>query len=194
MSSNGRRLRSTVIAAVVATTLSLTVAPAMSPAAATQGPTKTPSAVTATSLVYDKNPDDPTNSKLIVYRGKERLISYRAGSGTGSKNECTRNAGWIPNGNWKIKGKYPHYNGRYIKGYAVWLEDMPCSTGKKRKEMFIHSEMERNGKQGRSKARSWQDGDDYKSYGCVKLNPTNIEKMFKLLDSIGWPTHLRVVS
>ncbi|MYX32681.1 MULTISPECIES: L,D-transpeptidase family protein [unclassified Streptomyces] len=197
MNSNGRRLRSTLIAAAAATTLTLTVAPALSPAAATQGPAKTPSAVTTTSLVYDKNPGSPTNSKLKVYQGTKLLASYRAGSGLGSKNDCAVGEGWIPNGNWKIKLKDPKYNGQYIKGYAVYLEDMGCSKNphkKIRTQMFIHSEMNRDGSQGRSEQRSWQDSKDYRSAGCVKLHPDHITHMFKLLNRIGWPTHLRVVS
>ncbi|MFD7439297.1 hypothetical protein [Streptomyces sp. NPDC059861] len=60
--------------------------------------------------------------------------------------------------------------------------------------MFIHSEMNRDGSRGRSESRRWDGSGDYRSNGCVKLNPDDIKKMFRLLDRIGWPTHLRVVS
>lgn len=191
MNSNGRRLRAAVIAGAAATTLTLTLAPAL----AAQEPAKAPSAVTATSLVYDKNPTDPTNSRLSVYQGKRLMAAYRAGSGLGDKNDCTPKKGWIPNGNWKIKLKSRTYNGRLIKGYAVYLEDMRCSKGTvKRTQMFIHSEMNRDGSPGRNEDRQWNGAGDYRSWGCVKLHPTHIKEMFRLLDRIGWPTHLRVVS
>lgn len=63
-----------------------------------------------------------------------------------------------------------------------------------RTEMFIHSEMNRDGSQGKSEARRWDGAGDYKSNGCVKLSPSDITELFGLLNRIGWPTHLRVVS
>ncbi|MGC9499731.1 L,D-transpeptidase family protein [Streptomyces sp. WG7] len=191
MNSNGRHLRGALVAGAVATAL------ALAPAAAAQGPAeaKAAAAAPATTLVFDKNPGDPANSKLSVYRGKKLWATYRAGSGLGVKDDCARAKGWMPNGNWKIKLKTRTYNGNLIKGYAVYLQDMKCSKGTlTRTEMFIHSEMNRDGSAGRTEARRWDGAGDYKSNGCVKLNPTDIKKMFRLLDRIGWPTHLRVVS
>jgi hypothetical protein len=189
MSSNGRHLRGPVIAGAIATTL------ALAPAAAAQGPADAPSAAAATTLVFDKNQDAPTDSRLSVYQGEKLWATYRAGSGLGIKNDCVRAKGWMPNGNWKIKLKSRTYNGKLIKGYAVYLQDMTCSKGTAtRTGMFMHSEMNRDGSQGDSEPRRWDGADDYKSNGCVKLNPTDIKKMFRLLDRIGWPTHLRVVS
>jgi lipoprotein-anchoring transpeptidase ErfK/SrfK len=170
---------------------------ALAPTAVAQSPAGAPAAAAApaTTLVFDKNQGDPTNSRLSVYRGKKLWATYRAGSGTGVKNDCARGKGWMPNGNWKIKLKTRTYNGNLIKGHAVYLQDMKCSKGTlTRTEMFIHSEMNRDGSAGRSEARRWDGAGDYKSNGCVKLNPTDIKKMFRLLDRLGWPTHLRVVS
>ncbi|MFI9603459.1 L,D-transpeptidase family protein [Streptomyces sp. NPDC052043] len=189
MSNDGSHLRGAVIAGAVATTL------ALAPAAAAQGPAEAPSAAAATTLVFDKNQDDPTDSRLSVYQGKKLWATYRAGSGIGVKDDCARAKGWLPNGNWRIKLKSRTYNGKFIKGYAIYLQDMKCSKGTPtRTEMFIHSEMNRDGSQGSSEPRRWDGVGDYKSNGCVKLNPTDIKKMFRLLDRIGWPTHLRVVS
>ncbi|WP_030245084.1 MULTISPECIES: L,D-transpeptidase family protein [unclassified Streptomyces] len=189
MSSNGRHLRGAVIAGAVATTL------ALAPAAAAQAPAGAPTAAAATTLVFDKNQGHPTNSRLSVYRGGTLWATYRAGSGLGIKDDCVRGRGWMPNGNWKIKLKSRTYNGRVIKGHAVHLQDMKCSQGTlTRTEMFIHSEMNRDGGQGGSEPRRWDGAGDYRSNGCVKLNPNDIKKMFRLLDRIGWPTHLRVVS
>ncbi|MGC4944944.1 L,D-transpeptidase [Streptomyces sp. DT224] len=154
-------------------------------------------AAPATALVFDKNPKAPGDSRLLVYRNGKLHAAFRAGSGYGSQgtNDCAVGKGWIPNGNWRIKLKDTRYNGRLIKGYAVWLENMPCSTKRAtRTEMFIHSEMNRDGSRGKTEARRWDGASDYRSNGCVKLNPTDIAKMFRLLNRIGWPTHLRVTA
>ncbi|MFI8437368.1 L,D-transpeptidase family protein [Streptomyces sp. NPDC079020] len=190
MNRASRHLRGTVIAGAMAATLTL------APGAAAQTPTPGMAAPTAAvTLVFDKNGDDPTDSRLSVHRGTKLWATYRAGSGTGTTDDCARARGWLPNGNWRIKTKTPAYDGSLIKGYAVHLQDMKCSKGTRtRTEMFIHSEMNRDGSQGGSEARRWDGSSDYKSNGCVKLNPTDIKKMFRLLDRIGWPTHLRVVA
>ncbi|WP_431945416.1 L,D-transpeptidase family protein [Actinacidiphila sp. bgisy167] len=197
MNSNGRHLRAALIAGAAAAALTLNLAPALAaqehgtaPSAATAV-----TATTATALVYDKNQKNPADSRLSVYQGTRLMARYRAGSGTGSKDDCALTRGWIPNGNWRIKLKSRAYNGRLIKGYAVYLEDMRCSKGTaKRTEMFIHSEMNRDGSPGGRENRRWDGVGDYASWGCVKLRPADIKEMFRLLDRIGWPTHLRVVS
>ncbi|MER8161867.1 L,D-transpeptidase [Streptomyces sp. NPDC094472] len=189
MSSNRRHLLGAMIAGAVATTL------ALAPVATAQEPAEAPSAATATALVFDKNQDDPTDSRLSVYQGKKLWATYRAGSGLGIKDDCVPAKGWLPNGNWKIRLKSRTYNGQLIKGYAIYLQDMKCSKRTlTRTEMFIHSEMNRDGSQGGSEPRRWDGASDYKSNGCAKLNPTDIKKMFRLLNRIGWPTYLRVMS
>ncbi|MFF0477559.1 L,D-transpeptidase family protein [Streptomyces sp. NPDC004284] len=195
MNSNGQHWRGTMIAGALATAL------ALAPATAARGTAPVAPPAGPTTLVFDKNPKKPTDSRLLVYKGKgkeQKLWSvFRAGSGTGVTDDCSHAQGWLPNGTWKIKLKSRTYNGRLVKGYAVYLENMPCSKNTlTRKEMFIHSEMNRDGTQGSTEARRWDGVRDYKSYGCVKLSPNDIKKMFRLFDrrDFGWPTHLRVVS
>ncbi|WP_426405104.1 hypothetical protein ACN9M0_37470 [Streptomyces sp. R-07] len=193
MNSNGRHLRGTLIAGALATVL------ALAPGAAAQGPAPVPTPTGPTTLVFDKNPEDPTDSRLLVYKGRtdKPWAVYRAGSGLGFTDDCKRAKGWLPNGNWKIRLKSTTYNGNLVKGYAVYLQDMKCSKGTlTRTEMLIHSEMNRDGSQGSTEARRWDGARDYKSNGCVKLSPDDIKKMFRLFnrDGFGWPTHLRVVS
>ncbi|MEV0694590.1 L,D-transpeptidase [Streptomyces sp. NPDC050388] len=195
MNASNGVLRGLMTAGVLTTTLALAPAAAAGGPAAVGAGSGAAEAAVATTLVFDKNQGDPTKSKLSVYQGKKLIAAYRAGSGTGVKDDCTRFKGWMPNGDWKIRSKTRTYNGSVIKGYAVYLQDMRCSKKTAtRTEMFIHSEMNSDGSQGRTEARRWDGAGDYKSNGCVKLNPTDIKKMFRLLDRIGWPTHLRVVS
>ncbi|WP_331450358.1 L,D-transpeptidase [Streptomyces prasinus] len=201
--SNGV-LRGLMTAGVLTTTLALAPAAAGSPAAGSPAAVGSAAVgsgsgaarmVAPTTLVFDKNQGNPARSKLSVYQGKKLVAAYRAGSGIGVKDDCASSRGWMPNGNWKIKSRTRTYNGSVIKGYAVYLQDMRCSRKTvTRTEMFIHSEMNRDGSQGRTEPRRWDGAGDYRSNGCVKLNPTDIKKMFRLLDRIGWPTHLRVVS
>ncbi|GAA2734830.1 L,D-transpeptidase [Streptomyces nogalater] len=193
-SSTGRRVHGTTAAVAVA--VALTAVPALAPAAAAHVPAgAVPAAGPATTLVFDKNPDSPTHSKLSVYEGGRLRAAYRAGSGTGVEDDCARDKGWMPDGRWRIRLKDPFYDGRLIKGYAVHLQDMKCSKGTlTRTEMFIHSEMNRDGGQGSTESRRWDGDGDYASNGCVKLRPADIKEMFRLLNRIGWPTHLRVVS
>ncbi|MFI5571663.1 L,D-transpeptidase family protein [Streptomyces sp. NPDC051740] len=165
---------------------------ALTPAALTGDPAG--AEAPATTLVFDKNPDDPTDSTLSVHRGGRLRAAYRAGSGLGVQDDCARAKGWIPDGNWRIRSRTRTYDGALIKGYAVRLQDMACSRGTvTRTELFLHSETDRDGGEGTSEARRWDGPGDYESNGCVKLNPTDIEELFRLLDRIGWPTRLRVV-
>ncbi|MFG6298035.1 MULTISPECIES: L,D-transpeptidase [Streptomyces] len=186
----------TALPAAVAAAAALTLAAPLAPSATATTPARPATAApgAGTTLIYDKNPSAPTDSRLSVYRDGKLQATYRAGSGIGVKDDCVRNKGWMPDGNWRIKLKSRTYDGNVIKGHAVYLQDMKCSKGTvTRTEMFLHSEMNRDGSSGRSEARRWDGPSDYRSNGCVKLNPTDIKKMFRLLDRIGWPTHLRVV-
>jgi hypothetical protein len=151
-------------------------------------------APTATILVFDKNPDDPTDSTLAVHRDGRLRAAYRAGSGLGTQDDCARAKGWLPDGKWQIRAGTRTYDGNLIKGHAVHLQDMTCSRGTvTRTEIFIHSETNRDGGRGNTERRRWDGPDDYRSNGCVKLHPADIKAMFRLLDRIGWPTHLHVV-
>lgn len=157
--------------------------------------TRTGAAAPVTTLVLDKNPDDPTRSKLSVYEGDELRAAYRAGSGLGVEDDCARTKGRLPNGNRRISSRTRTYDGDLVKGYVVHLQDMTCSRGTvTRTEMFVHSETDRDGSRGGTERRRWDGAGDYRSNGCVKLHPADIGEMFRLLDRIGWPTHLRVVS
>ncbi|MFJ8111311.1 peptidoglycan-binding protein [Streptomyces sp. NPDC096132] len=147
------------------------------------------------TLKFDKNPADQTSSKLYVLRGSTVVASYRAGSGT-TKNECTRNKGWLPNGSYTIGMHSRTYNGSLIKGYVIRLADKKCSNGTSRTELFIHSEMTRNGGQGSIERERWTDRNpvDFYSNGCIKLRPADIKALFGVLDQVGWPKTLKVVS
>ncbi|MER5428512.1 peptidoglycan-binding protein [Streptomyces sp. NPDC002588] len=147
------------------------------------------------TLKFDKNPSDQTNSKLYVLRGSTVVASYRAGSGT-REDECVRNKGWLPNGSYSIGMHSKTYNGSLIKGYVIRLADKKCTNGTSRTELFIHSEMTRTGGQGSIERERWTDRNpvDFYSNGCIKLRPNDIKALFKVLDQVGWPKTLKVVS
>jgi lipoprotein-anchoring transpeptidase ErfK/SrfK len=147
-------------------------------------------------LKFDKNPRYPFYSKLSVIKGNTVWANFRAGSGI-TKNECTTGRGWLPNGTYTVGQHHRTYNGRLIKGYAIRLSDKVCSNGRtKRTELFIHSEMTASGGQGSTEPRRWTDKNpnDFLSNGCIKMRPEEIKKLFRLLDRIGWPKTLKVVS
>ncbi|MGW7363238.1 hypothetical protein ACWGI8_07385 [Streptomyces sp. NPDC054841] len=142
----------------------------------------------ATTLTFDKNPSDPSNSRLYwrVFRTYESGrqvkvvdVSWRAGSGLGVKNECTKNRGWLPNGYYDVT-LYPEYDGSAIKGVVFKLSDKTCAVGTAtRTELFIHSEMTRSGGQGSVESQRWtnRNPNDYLSQGCIKLSPTDIKSL-----------------
>src|SRR5688572_26373918 len=77
------------------------------------------------SITFDKNWNNPSNSKLIWrlsqrVNGKWKVVqtrSWRAGSGmlgrTG-RNSCVKNKGWLPNGTYAVR-QYQNYGGNLIK-------------------------------------------------------------------------------
>ncbi|MDH6223084.1 MULTISPECIES: L,D-transpeptidase family protein [Streptomyces] len=177
---NLRKITATTAVAVSTATLALAA-----PAAA--APVGTAAVGYSTRLIFDKNPADPSNSRLYwrVYRvednGRQRKIvdvSWRAGSGIGVKNDCTRNKGWLPNGSYDIT-LHPSYNGSIIKGVAFRLNNKKCSAGTTtRTDLFIHSEMTRSGGQNRNvESQRWDGNGDYKSNGCIKLKPADIKSL-----------------
>ncbi|MGW1722277.1 L,D-transpeptidase [Streptomyces sp. NPDC002306] len=153
----------------------------------------------AVFLKFDKNPNDVTSARLYVMRGNRVVASYRAGSGV-NKKVCTTGKGWLPNATYTIGLHSRTYDGQLIKGYAIRLADKRCNnngtTGRKRTELFIHSEMTRTGGQGVGERRKWteRNPNDFYSNGCIKLRPNDIKSMFRLLDQIGWPQSLKVVN
>ncbi|MDG4856897.1 L,D-transpeptidase [Streptomyces sp. T-3] len=149
-------------------------------------------------LVFNKNQSNQTKSTLTLYRylsSRDRVVkvdSWRAGSGS-NKNACRHNGGgWLPNGTYKIGFKQKDFNGDKIKGYVMRLADFRCANGQKRDELFIHSEMKKNGYPGSSEPWRWTDNNpnDFYSAGCVKLRPSAIKELFEYAK----PTKMIVVS
>ncbi|MFF7444407.1 peptidoglycan-binding protein [Streptomyces sp. NPDC008122] len=153
------------------------------------------------SLQFSKNWKNPTYSKLSLVRDGKTLKSWRAGSGK-NKDECASGMGWLPSGTYKVQAHFTNRDGDAIDGYAIQLPNKPCrpKAGTKQKrvirtDLFIHSEMTRYGTQGkddpgRDDADRWENANDYKSLGCIKLTPTDIKDLFKRLDQARWPKNL----
>ncbi|MFE9853494.1 peptidoglycan-binding protein [Streptomyces sp. NPDC005576] len=147
------------------------------------------------SLQFEKNWKHPTYSKLSLVRDGKTLKSWRAGSGKNT-NECASGVGWLPTGAYRVQAHFTNRDGNAIDGYAIQLPNTPCKTGKvTRTDLFIHSEMTRNGGQGKDTpnhddADRWDGANDYKSLGCIKLTPGDIKDLFKRLDQACWPKNL----
>ncbi|MFI0911424.1 L,D-transpeptidase [Streptomyces abikoensis] len=146
-------------------------------------------------LKFVKNKQDHTDSRLYVVRDGSVVKSYRAGSGKGpyATKECRPSQGWLPSGDYSVKGYEKKHNGD-IKGYAVALSDAKCDDGKTwRRELFIHSEMTRDGGRGGPESQRWDGVKDYNSNGCIKLRPDHIKDMYGWFEKNGWPRTLKVV-
>lgn len=152
------------------------------------GPSPAHAAVSYDSyFVFTKNWSDPTNSRLdwYVYRADldpPRMtthVSWRAGSGTGSTDDCYTNNGWLPNGWYTVK--YIHnYNGTKIWGNVFALNNKVCSKGTvTRTELFIHSEETQSGGQycptSGDDPQCWEGNGDYHSSACIKLTPADVK-------------------
>lgn len=139
-------------------------------------------------FTFDKNPSNPSNSKLTwtLYRTdldpprKTTEVSWRAGSGLGVKDPCVRNRGWLPNGSYSVT-LFERYAGSAIHGTVFRLNDKTCKSGSsiKRTELFIHSEMTVSGGQKCTSKPDdptcWEGNGDYKSAGCIKLKPADVK-------------------
>ncbi|MVO88070.1 L,D-transpeptidase family protein [Streptomyces sp. p1417] len=156
-----------------------------------------PAAAGSHYLKFDKNQRNQTNSALYLMKrasGPDKVIKkYRAGSGV-TRNSCTRFKGWLPNGTYTVQFQAKRYNGSLIKGYVIKISDKRCPGGTLRNDLFIHSEMTRNGGQGATEPTRWDGPSDYKSNGCIKLRPSDIKNLFATADRRGWPTKLTVVN
>lgn len=119
----------------------------------------------------------PTNGTLYAYKNSYVYTSMVAGSGNGS-GSCIPNAGRIPDG-W-----YNGYNGYHIdnknnliKGRVWGLSDKDCGDGTIRTELLVHTEETANNGQycptGGDDPYCWEDSNDYKSIGCVKISHPN---------------------
>ncbi|MCX5397898.1 peptidoglycan-binding protein [Streptomyces sp. NBC_00102] len=137
-------------------------------------------------LRFARNWTKSQNSKLSLYRDGRLVKSYRAGSGSGSTDECAKGKGWLPAGTYKVLGHQTNRDTR-IKGYAIRLQDKVCHPERGRKavlrgDLFIHSNMTKDG------ASRWRG--NYASEGCVKLSPNDIRDLFSRLNSAHWPKNL----
>ncbi|GGP61896.1 L,D-transpeptidase [Streptomyces abikoensis] len=146
-------------------------------------------------LKFVKNHRDHRDSRLYVMRDGSPVKSYRAGSGWGERatDDCAVNQGWLPNGDYSIKG-YERRRNSDIKGYAISLSGASCKAkNTPRDGLFIHSEMTRDGGRGRDEHQRWDGVKDYDSNGCIKLSPDDIKGMFKWFEKNGKPRTLKVV-
>ncbi|MGW1408323.1 L,D-transpeptidase family protein [Streptomyces sp. NPDC002403] len=150
-------------------------------------------------LRFDKG--SVTDSRLELVKrtpGRDKVVkTYKAGSGQ-VKNTCAVGKGWLPNAGaskpYAVQWHRKNFDG-IINGFVIKISDRKCHNGTKRTELFIHSEMKPNGKQGTIESERWTNSgpNDYYSNGCIKLNPTDIKDLFKRLDHVGWPKKLYVV-
>ncbi|MFJ5233153.1 peptidoglycan-binding protein [Kitasatospora sp. NPDC088391] len=148
-------------------------------------------------LEFDKNWENPQDSRLSLVHDGKGVKSYRAGSGVGVTDECASNRGWLPDGTYRVEGHETHHDSSKIKGHAIRLQDKTCrpKAGHQavtRGALYIHSEMRSDGTQAPDTPHHddpWRwDGDtDYKSAGCIKLSPENIKDLFNRLDQAKWP-------
>jgi hypothetical protein len=92
-----------------------------------------------------------------------RKVTMKAGSGNGSSNDCAKNEGWLPNGQYDARYEANHQtDSKVVKGSVWYLGSHECSKGTvTRTELFLHSQGGNGG--------SWTDS-NYKSEGCIKIN------------------------
>jgi hypothetical protein len=182
------RLAALLLVASACLVATPTAAPAAAPAApAAAAPAKARSVRAV--IVFNKNQDNPWNSRVIwkAFRGK-RLIEradWRAGSGfggRGTRDSCKRGVGWLPNGHYGFV-QYDNYWGQYIKGRAFYLGNTHCSDGTPRTELFIHTETG-DGNRQCANARGdqvcrweWPAYNDYRSGGCIKMSPQDMLRL-----------------
>lgn len=174
MSTTTRRATASILGTVAlagTAFASAGTATATGSAADAQAATSSSSGKTAW-LVFDKNQSNPSNSRLrltILKDGKPiKKLSYRSGSGNGSRNDCATSQGWLPNGRYNMK-MWSNYNGSVVKGRAFQLDDKKCAGGNTtRTELFIHT------------SKPWS-ANRYFSEACVKLSPTNIETLYRTI-------------
>jgi hypothetical protein len=148
-------------------------------------------------LTFDKNPHNQFNSRIIwrAYlrqaNGSWKLMvsrSWRAGSGLPGKvgrNSCVTSKGWLPNGTYQMR-QHNNYHGNVIKGRAFRLDDKACPNGKVRHQLFIHTEQGLGSKQCKDRKGDqpcrweWPRINDYKSFGCIKMSPTDLAQLVRL--------------
>lgn len=143
------------------------------------------------SVTFDKNPTNPLNSTLTLrvwYNQPGPITAYqktwRAGSGNGSTNACTKRAGWLPNGSYSMT-MLDNKTGT-VRGDVLQLPDKNCGNGTYRTELFIHSETNTDGTQcaarsGEDRDCRWEGDADFSSWGCIKLRPADLATLFSTL-------------
>lgn len=188
-------VRSTIwsVLAAVALALPTVQAPPATAADAHRASQATASAQRAI-ITFDKNPVDPSSSLLtwqVVRQGADGVwstveqLSWRAGSGMlgrAGRNECAKSRGWLPDGTYRLRF-YRDYPGTLIKGRAFRLDDHRCRNGRRRVQLFIHTEQGAHNTQcpdrpGDQVCR-WEmpQINDYKSAGCIKLAPADLAQL-----------------
>lgn len=106
-------------------------------------------------------------SKNTGYRYR---VNARAGSGTGSTNDCYSDNGWLPAGTYgrgdndpisRVEHQYKTGGDPVVRGNVWFLDSKWCSTGStKRWGLFIHS----SGIEGTAWDNNW------KTQGCIKVS------------------------
>lgn len=145
------------------------------PAAADHSVTHYSNVTAAPNWYFLGNTSDTDNSDLNAYMtnavdGKRYRISARAGSGSGSTNNCATNSGWLPEGTYgrgdgdsksRMERMYKTWGDTVVRGNVWFLDRKTCSNGSvTRTELFIHS----NGIEGTSWNSNW------KTLGCIKVS------------------------
>jgi len=114
-----------------------------------------------------------TLTAYVTYDGYRHRITMAAGSGNGTLNDCTSNAGPAPDGyygrsdgdsNSDLVFEDKEWGGTVIRGWVWYMRNKRCDGGSStlRTALYIHS-------QGYT---GWQDS-NYASLGCVKVNQTD---------------------
>ena len=140
-------------------------------------------------FTFDKNPNNPSNSRLHwdVFRNDldapRRVLSksWRAGSGV-IADSCASRRGWLPNGTYSVTF-YPNWGNSESKihGRAFKLGSHRCANGTNRTELFIHTETGDKNRRcddtpGDQSCRwEYPRYNDYRSEGCIKLSPTDLK-------------------
>ncbi|HEX2893517.1 MAG TPA: hypothetical protein VHO29_05890 [Marmoricola sp.] len=142
-------------------------------------------------ITFDKFPDDPSASRItwqVLREGSDgswKVVdqaSWRAGSGMlgrAGRNECAKGRGWLPDGTYRLR-YWRDYPGTLIKGRAFRLDDHRCHNGRRRVQLFIHTEQGAHDRQCRNRPGDqvcrWEFPkiNDYKSAGCIKMAPGDL--------------------
>jgi hypothetical protein len=115
------------------------------------------------TFTFDKGSAPNGNLYVAFSTGSGRFrMAMPAGSGNGTSNTCTSNAGWLPNGTYSPVTHRVKTDGKVVVRGNVWqLPNKQCNGGTTvRTELFIRS----NGIDG----TPW-DG-NYKTEGCIKIS------------------------